>query len=278
MKIIATVICYNPDKKQISNIKSYINYVEKLYIIDNSENNNQELLDNLKNSKIEYIFNGDNLGMAKALNKACNMAKKEDYEWILTMDQDSVFSKDNIEKYLKIFSYIKNKNVGIISPHHILKNDIKNLGNNTFLKTDSVMTSGNILNLDAWEKVGKFNENLFIDEVDNDLCFRMTEYNFKILQLNKLRMYHELGNLEKRKFFLKKISVLNHNYIRKYYIVRNKLYMFKKYKKYRFRYSYSILNDFFKVIFFEKDKMKKLKYMFRGINDFFHNKMGKLKN
>jgi len=52
--------------------------------------------------------------------------------------------------------------------------------------------------------------------------------------------------------------------------------MFKKYKKYRVRYVYYILNDFFKVIFYEKDKLRKLKYMFRGINDFFKNKMGEL--
>ena len=52
--------------------------------------------------------------------------------------------------------------------------------------------------------------------------------------------------------------------------------MFKKYKKYRMRYGYYILNDFFKVIFYEKDKVRKLKYMFKGIRDFFQNKMGEL--
>jgi glycosyltransferase, group 2 family len=52
--------------------------------------------------------------------------------------------------------------------------------------------------------------------------------------------------------------------------------MLKKYKKYRLRYIYYILNDFFKVIFYEKDKLRKLKYMFKGITDFMKNKMGEL--
>ena len=37
MKIPATVIWYNPDNENIKNIRTYIDYVEKLYIIDNSK-------------------------------------------------------------------------------------------------------------------------------------------------------------------------------------------------------------------------------------------------
>ena len=37
MKIAATVILYYPTEKAINNVQSYINGVEKLFIIDNSE-------------------------------------------------------------------------------------------------------------------------------------------------------------------------------------------------------------------------------------------------
>lgn len=277
MGIAAAVIWYNPDKNNILNIKSYIDYIEKLYIIDNSREDHQKLLKELENLKIDYIFNGKNLGIAKALNIACDKAKTGGYNWILTMDQDSSFNGKIIKQYLKIFRYTENKEVGIISPLHLLKNDIRKIDEKKiFIKTDNVMTSGNFLNLDIWEKIGKFDETLFIDEVDSDFCYRLTENKYKILQLNKIEMFHELGNLEKRRFFTKKISILNHNYIRKYYITRNRFYMLKKYKKYRKRYIYYILNDFFKVILYERDKKRKLTYMFRGMNDFFHNKMGEL--
>lgn len=275
-KIPATVIWYNPDTENIENIKTYIDYVEKVYIIDNSMNNNKKLCSSLNNNKIEYVYNKKNLGIAKALNLACEKAISDGFKWILTMDQDSSFSSD-INEYFKSFDKIEKKNIGIFSPKHILKNDINKIRDDKkFLEIDHVMTSGNLLNLSAWEKIGKFDENLFIDEVDSEICFRMIENDYKVIQMNRIKMFHELGSLEKRNFFIKKISVLNHNYIRKYYIMRNKFYMFKKYKKYRVRYVYYILNDFFKVIFYEKDKLRKLKYMFRGINDFFKNKMGEL--
>lgn len=276
-KIPATVIWYNPDTENIENIKTYIDYVEKVYIIDNSMNNNKKLCSSLNNNKIEYVYNKKNLGIAKALNLACEKAISDGFKWILTMDQDSSFSSNDINEYFKSFDNIEKENTGIFSPKHILKNDINKIRDDKkFLEIDHVMTSGNLLNLSAWEKVGKFDENLFIDEVDSEICFRMIENDYKVIQMNRIKMFHELGSLEKRNFFTRKISVLNHNYIRKYYIMRNKFYMFKKYKKYRIRYVYYILNDFFKVIFYEKDKLRKLIYMFKGINDFFKNKMGEL--
>lgn len=277
MKIPATVIWYNPDNENINNIKTYINYVEKIYIIDNSMKSNMKLSSSLNNDKIEYVYNNKNLGIAKALNFACEKAINDGFEWILTMDQDSSFDSDGIKKYFETFDNMEKKNIGIFSPRHILKNDTKEFDESSdFLEVDHVMTSGNLLNLSVWEKIGKFDENLFIDEVDSEICFRIIESGYKVIQLNKIRMFHELGNLEKRNFFTRKISVLNHNHIRKYYIMRNKFYMLKKYKKYRLRYIYYILNDFFKVIFYEKDKLRKLKYMFKGITDFMKNKMGEL--
>ena len=277
MKIPATVIWYNPDNENIKNIRTYIDYVEKLYIIDNSKENNKKLADSLNNLKTEYIYNDKNLGIAKALNLACEKAVNDNFEWILTMDQDSSFDSDSINAYFRAFEKMTKNNVGIISPRHILKNDIDKFSDvKESAEVDHVMTSGNLLNLKIWEEIGRFDENLFIDEVDSEICFRIIENGYKVIQLNKIRMFHELGNLEKKNFFTRKISVLNHNHIRKYYIMRNKFYMLKKYKKYRSRYIYYILNDFFKVIFYEKDKLRKLKYMFKGIADFMKSKMGEL--
>ena len=276
-RISATVIWYNPDDENIKNIRTYIDYVEKLYIIDNSKENNKKLADSLNNLKTEYIYNDKNLGIAKALNLACEKAANDNFEWLLTMDQDSSFDSNSIKSYFRTFEKMTKNNVGIISPRHMLKNDIDKFSDDKeSIEINHVMTSGNLLNLKIWEEIGKFDENLFIDEVDSEICFRIIESGYKVIQLNKIRMFHELGNLEKRNFFTRKISVLNHNHIRKYYIMRNKFYMLKKYKKYRLRYIYYILNDFFKVIFYEKDKLRKLKYMFKGITDFMKNKMGEL--
>ena len=51
-----------------------------------------------KNRKINYIYNGDNLGIATPLNKAAELARKEKIDWLLTMDQDTNFNSGVIKE------------------------------------------------------------------------------------------------------------------------------------------------------------------------------------
>ena len=101
LKIAGVVVLYNPDDTYVDNINSYIDDIDLLYVIDNSDKKH----DTPKNKKIKYIFNDDNIGVAKALNDACNLAIKDNYKWILTMDQDTKFNKD-VMKVMK--EYIEN--------------------------------------------------------------------------------------------------------------------------------------------------------------------------
>ena len=93
LKLAATVILYNPEDEIYINIESYINYVDILYIIDNSTHHNNNLVKRLNKNftNIKYINNNANLGIATALNIGCKEALDEKFNWILTMDQDSKF-------------------------------------------------------------------------------------------------------------------------------------------------------------------------------------------
>ena len=97
--ICGTVVLYNPLENVKDNILSYLDLLDKLYVVDNSVNqDNQYLLPS--SNKIVYINNKDNLGIAKALNIAFERAIKDGYTWVLTMDQDSKFLDDNFEKLI----------------------------------------------------------------------------------------------------------------------------------------------------------------------------------
>lgn len=47
LSIAGVVILYNPDESVYKNISSYAPYIQKLYIIDNSEHTNENLLSNI---------------------------------------------------------------------------------------------------------------------------------------------------------------------------------------------------------------------------------------
>ena len=114
-KIAAVVVLYNPDSVVMGNLNSYINQVDKLYAVDNSENINSMLVEKIKCIKdAEYISNAKNLGIAAALNIGAKKAIEEGFEFLLTMDQDSRISENFADEMIKILE--KNKNIGILAP------------------------------------------------------------------------------------------------------------------------------------------------------------------
>lgn len=269
LKIAGVVILYNPDKNIGKNIASYLNNIDKLYVIDNSPYKNSKLLPN--NSKIKYIFNNKNLGIATALNMGAKEAIKDGYDFLLTMDQDSKFSAKSLDNLMLWLSKNMKDDIGLISPRHIInieqqkpKEDIE--------YPLTVMTSGNIINLKAYKKIGGYKDFLFIDSVDFDYCLNLIDHNYKVIQLNKIELKHELGNIKTEKFLWRNITHSNHNYVRRYYITRNSLYVGKKYKnKYPTFYKQvkrEIGRDIVKVILLESGKYKKLRNMLRGYIDY----------
>ena len=69
--------------------------------------------------KIEIIENGENRGIARALNQIFEYAKEQVYDWVLTLDQDSICPENLMEEYKR---YIGFKNVGVISPKLVDQN------------------------------------------------------------------------------------------------------------------------------------------------------------
>jgi len=276
--IVGTIILYNPLDDTFDNIQSYITELDMLIIVDNSDIHNVKLINKIKNQfdKIIYINNFENLGIATALNIACNKAIELGYQWILTMDQDSSFV--NFNEYLRCITKITDKQVvSIISPNSNMPPGISK--NCEMSEKTLTITSGAFLNLTHFEKVGKFTDKLFIDEVDHDYCLRSIEKKLKVLQFFNIPLIHTIG--EKSNY--KKKVITQHNPIRMYYITRNSFYIVSRFKKsFPERYSYkktfykNIYKTFFKILKQEDYKLLKLKYVCLGIIDFLRGKYGRV--
>lgn len=268
MKICAVVVWYNPSKTEVENIKTYCEAVDEVIVVDNSKDNNVHMLSEIKN--INYIPNFDNLGIATALNIGCKKAIYNRYEWVLTMDQDSSFKHDNINKYIdkaKRLS-LKDKMIAIFAP---VTSDIEGNG-----YIDRAITSGNLLKLEIYNSIGGFDDKLFIDEVDFDLCFRLGREGYKIYKFNDICLNHKIGDTKKVSILGRTFECMNHNYIRKYYIIRNRMYVMNKYPEYTWMYTKTNWLDVLKIILGENDKFRKLIYMLRGYIDYKKKKFGKI--
>lgn len=283
-KIAACVVLYNPDFDVLSNISSYYKAVNYFVVIDNSETLNIALKEKLCSSfpGVIYMFLNRNTGIASALNVACTMAIEVGCKWILTMDQDSSFLQQEVLLMIKGIPGAKQtcQNIGIISPFHVLHKHSFIEAASRYSVKNIVMTSGNLLNLEAYTITGAFEEKLFMDYVDYEYCLRLRKNRYKIIQDNHVHLKHSLGDFKIKKIFSQKIGVSNHSALRRYYMTRNSLYVGFKYLRAEKKFFLNMLKnilfwDPFIILTYEKDKLTKLKSIYKGIFHFISNRYGK---
>ncbi|HQE59909.1 MAG TPA: glycosyltransferase family 2 protein [Spirochaetota bacterium] len=280
MKLAGATVLYNPDISILDNIRTYIDEIDLLIIVDNSEIQNKKLISKLKKygKKIQYISYGENLGIAKALNTAAKLAIEKGFSHLLTMDQDSRFDKKNISVLKR--TAIKNiyRNYAVIAPVFTLKNESSDSRiNHSHILTEvkSVITSGCLLNLEAFNSAGGFCEKLFIDQVDHEFCLRARKHGYKTYIIRDCFLNHKLGDSESIKILFFKTRVTNHNYIRRYYMTRNSLYLAAHYWAEIPETIRKMTADNLKMIIIEKEKIKKLRSVILGFFDFVRGHYGK---
>lgn len=279
--ITAVVIWFNPDKTSIANILTYSSFFKKIYIVDNSLTDNSTLAAECLNSF--YIPNRSNMGIAKATNIGCERAFQDGFDWVMTMDQDSSWDITELKKFINLIENNKDGTIASFAPTHSnqIKSVIGDIKNKTKNKTDKeiifqskVMASGNIINLNIWKNCGKFNEDLFIDEVDHEFCYKLLKNGYKICEFQDVYMFHTLGNVKK--------TILprpcKHSGVRLFYIFRNILFIKRNYPE-NFKnngYKKYIMVTFIQKLF--ELKFSDLKYIFEGIYSFKKNIYGSYEN
>ena len=285
MSLSAIVILYNPNKTIIENINSYINEIEGLYIIDNSEQKDAELLNQIKglSPKCQLLINPGNYGIAKALNQAVEFASRDGYEWLLTMDQDSIFYDDS---YFKAFKENNGKDdVAIFIPQIIFNKSEIEPDKEIVCKAynDAIMTSGSILNIKTCLSLGGFETKLFIDEVDTDYYYKVLRQKSKIVIIEGTYLIHALGKERIIHLpFHKTIRIFEHQPFRHYYITRNYLYLVNQH----FRALPNLVVERGRKVFlvklmhgvlFHPQRFAVIGYTFKGFFDFVFNRYGILK-
>lgn len=292
MKVLAGITLYNPNIDRLKeNIDAIYSQVAEVVCVDNESDDFKQIKQLLlsKYPGIVVIPNKKNLGVAKALNQMFAYAKENGFDWVLTLDQDSVCPNNLIKSYREVVSRLNEfddsfmlqdeqlrqeneglRHVGILCPQTVDRNfDSGTDHQEKYTLVDKCITSASLTSVKTWETVGGFWEELFIDFVDHDFCAKCKEHGIKILQLNDVQILHELGNGVHHNFLGRRVTALNHSPMRKYYMVRNWIiYMHVHkdvidYKKERNSYRFFYLKTFL----FEKQKLEKLKQMRKGRRD-----------
>ena len=242
--------------------------------------------------EVTVIYLEDNKGIASALNKGIKYSIEKGYNWILTLDHDSIITDNMIKNMLTCYEGLNNElkeKVAMLVPVHVEEKEYQNASNineekasNSYIEVLTEITSGALTKAEIYKNVGMYDEKLFIDLVDHDYCLSLNKKGFKIIQVNNATLIHNLGESVRKSILGLKMIPTNHSPLRRYYMSRNRHYIWEKYKedfpswvltdKRRF------ITENLKIVLFEDNKIEKFKYIKRGIKDYRSNIFGKFNN
>lgn len=235
MKICAGIILFQPDTdKLFLNINSISPQVDRVFVVDNASMDINGIKSKFNGEKYIWIQNSRNLGVATALNQLIRSAQEYNYQWMVTLDQDSISDKFLVERLCQGIE--KYPRAAMIAPYIV---DVNLMGLGEYKALDlpesepvqMCLASGTLTNINAVINTGWFDERLFIDQVDHEMCLRLRRHGYEIVRMNNTFLLHEVGKGKRRFFLGKEIIYHYHSPARVYYQTRNLLYMLRKYKK-----------------------------------------------
>jgi rhamnosyltransferase len=280
-RVAAVVVFYNPLDEHFENIASYLDDVDCLFVVDNSEVPSSETARCLEGiAKVRYLPNRENLGIARALNIGAEMALESGCDFLLTMDQDSRACPGMVPTMLACLDMIDAATAGILSPEYLPVGAGPSLPSRSSCEEiPVVITSGNLLSLSAYNVAGPFRDDYFIDYVDHEYCLRLRSCGYKIFHVNNAFLKHQIGTITTHRCLYRKILLGNHSPIRRYYSFRNRFYFHETYRRlfpeYFRRFWRDTSRDVLWVLLYESDKIDKLKMMYRGYRDYCEGIYGK---
>lgn len=229
-KISAIVITFKPD---LSRLRALVNGLAiqgvHVLIINNGDAFELSFEDQWS---VDIFHLGFNAGLGFATNYGVKICSNLGSTHVMLCDQDTLFSKDYISEMTKYFesgfSVLVPRYFDVISgfeaksfkeshqDHRLL------IDHSTPTPVTQAIASGMIIEIGVFQKQFFFNEELFIDWVDFEWCWRVRAAGLKIGLCESVLIHHTLGD-HCRNIFGKKINLRNP--LRHYYITRNAVFL-----------------------------------------------------
>jgi rhamnosyltransferase len=232
------VVTYNPGTRTIENLRALTTQVSAI-VVDNTPSQTcgeREVLQTIEQmDSVQLIRQGQNLGIAAALNRGIREVINSGYQWVATFDQDSTVTPRFFDGLLTAYhNYPARERVALVAPlmYYPESKEIEVANADQLPESSRVrtaMTSGSLIRTAVFTKHGFYDEALFMDYVDYDYCLRVQRAGYQLLRANRVLLYHRLGALKTFHLFGREFSVKTHDAWRHYYITRNRLLMYRRY-------------------------------------------------
>lgn len=268
MNCLAGIVTFNPDLNRLfENYNAISQQVDKVIFVDNNSSNIKDILRFCEEKDITIFSYKENKGIACALKEIMEYAIRGGYDWVVTLDQDSVAKGGIIKEYQQ---YIADPLIGALTCNVTDRNYIdKKQYSARIEEVGTCLTSGCFMRVSAYKDTAGYDVRMFIDCVDFDICYSLRAAGYKIVRIPYDGLIHEIGNGRNIRFLGRNTMVFNHPAWRRYYANRNMIYIAKKHPR-QLRMTAAMGRCVYRTIviaIYEKDKINKFIFNIKGIID-----------
>lgn len=288
MKFGVSIIYYNPSEVVLKRLEEYSKIFNFVFIADNSDNPKFDVRKELlRFPNVTYLSMKGNMGMSKAISASVDWANDNSLDFLLTLDQDSLFDEINIRKMIDFIEANDDSSVGIYVANERKIYKDRKTGLNKFGKycvpTNQIksvsfcLTSTSFIRIKAINKIMPLTD-YFISYVDNFISYGLIEEGYKLLKVGNVQFNQQIGESVYYNFFVDKLRIIHHKEIRYYYMARNNRYFndICKERKLKFRNNLLFFHLILNIFLAESNKFKKIKAIKLGIKDYKNKVYGKL--
>jgi rhamnosyltransferase len=284
--VSAIVVTFHPSKEHLENLAKIQAQVDRLIVVDNGSRGDNLGALRCASQALPFtlIENGENLGIATALNLGVKEAQQHGARWVALFDQDSAVTEGFIETMLADFEqFSRQRRIMQIVPRHRdpetgIEGVISRFEDGGAFLT---ITSGSLFSMEAFEELGLFQEDLFIYCVDDDYSLRIRKKGFFIGVSKRAILLHQSGHPTSRKVLGKTLTTKNYRPEVRYYYARNKVWILRAYGRTFPRLIVPTLRELvtipLKIALMEEASTKKIRLFIRGLVDGVAGKMGPLR-
>lgn len=283
----ALISVYYPTVSVKAHVRDIAEQVDKVYICDNSPFSNQQMFAQINVwEKLHYTCFYENLGLSCAFNRILkDSALWNEDDYIFFFDQDSQISEQHIEKMIATYEDLRGCGypIGCLGPVYFnTSNNLleipkaKRILQNQTYEVSGIITSSMLCVYRDLENIGFWNEDVFLDMADWDICWRMQAAGKICCMTENTVLRHSVGSGEKK---VGPLRLRIGQPFREYYQMRDGFYLFcKKYAPVKFRIRYLamlFIRSPLHLLFLE-GKRERFRYICKGLADYIKGKKGVL--
>ena len=227
------VVLFHPDDAAIASLLALAEEGRRPLAVANAIDDERRAA--LARAGIEVLVNRTNIGLARAFNQGIARALETGADYVMLLDQDTRPPPGMAAALLERAEAYRaaGGRLGCLGPRPV---DRKRPGAATFARpagpldpatglvpVATIISSGMVIPRAALDRVGGMWNELFIDHIDHEWCFRAAAHGLTVLGAADLAMPHDMGDAGLA--IGGRYKPVHRSPVRHFYIVRNTLWL-----------------------------------------------------